>query len=107
MSVRVLTRDVRCMGFNKIRQTRVRRKKTPRSRELAPCAVMIGIRGVGHEPSFLTGNGGTLLVPDTAGGIIMAGSHFYNPDVLEGDSLPSLESYVSVMDIGGLLAKVP
>ena len=63
---------------------------------------MIGISGAGHEPSFLAGSGGTLLVPDTARGTIIAGAYFYNSGILEGDSLPPLE-----MDIGDSLTKVP
>lgn len=65
--------------------------------------------GACHEDGFLTGSGGMPFFPDAARGIITADVYLYHHGIFEDDNstLPRFESYVFVLDIEDILAKVP
>ena len=63
----------------------------------------------GPEEGSLTGSGGMPFAPDTSRGIITADVYLHHHEVFDsGDSdLPRFESYVFVLDVEDILAKVP
>jgi hypothetical protein len=64
--------------------------------------------GAGHEEGSPAGDGGIPFVPDTSRGIITADLHlFHRNHHPQHDGLPRFESYLFVMDIEGMLTKVP
>ena len=66
------------------------------------------VTGAGHEGGSLTENEGVPFVPDPSRGIIATDvylSHHNQPP--DHDGLPRVESYIFVMDVEVMLAKVP
>jgi hypothetical protein len=64
--------------------------------------------GAGHEGGSLTGNEGVPFVPDPSRGIIATDVYLsHHNQLLDHDGLPRVESYIFVMDIEVMLAKVP